>query len=154
MKNKRLFITTGIVTLASAVGVGATALADSSTASNASGEPSGLVQKISDTFHLNKSDVQKVFDDWRTQHQQERRQQLAARLDQAVKDGKITEDQKNKILAKLDELHNQLKDNTSSDRRLNHHQLFEELQQWAKDNGINLGQLLPQSTRSGDPAHD
>jgi hypothetical protein len=73
----------------------------------------------------------------------DRQQKLHDYLDQKVKDGTITQDQENKLLAKLDQLHLQLKNDNQQDRRGDHRQLFEQLQQWAKDNGINLDQVLP-----------
>lgn len=51
---------------------------------------------------------------------------LEANLAQLVKDGKITEDQKNKILNKTKELQTQ------------HEAKKTELEKWAKDNNIDL----------------
>jgi len=145
MKNKRVLLATAVIATAGAVGAGATALADTSPNNSTNGQ-GGLVQKIADTFHLNKSDVQKVFNDYHQQRQADRRQHLKDNLDQKVKDGTITQDQETKILAKLDELQQQLKNDNQQDRRADRRQLFQQLQQWAKDNNINLQQVLPRPT--------
>lgn len=67
-------------------------------------ESTSLVDKLSQRFNIDKSEVQKVFDENKTQHQAERQQRSEAHLSQAVKDGKLTEEQKSKILAKQKEL--------------------------------------------------
>jgi polyhydroxyalkanoate synthesis regulator phasin len=62
-------------------------------------------------------------------------------LDQAVKDGKLTQDQEDKLIAELQTLHEQQKDDKSHDRQA----IKSQLEQWAKVNGVtNLDQILPQ----------
>lgn len=100
---------------------------------------STLVDKIAQKFNLNKADVQKVFDENRAEHEAEHKQKLKERLDQAVKDGKLTQDQENKIIAKLEELkanRESLKDKTPEQRREAMKAKRAELEQWAKDNNI------------------
>ena len=63
-----------------------------------------LIQKITDTFHLNKSDVQAVFDQHVKDHMAQRDDNFNARLDQAMKNGKITAAQKQLIVDKRKEL--------------------------------------------------
>lgn len=109
-----------------------------------------IVQMISDKFHLNKSDVQSVFDQHRTTHMQERQQKIADRLTQAVKDGKITEGQKTLIENKLKELvanrqssFDKLKDMTPDERRAEMQKQKDALDAWAKQNGIDPQYLFP-----------
>ncbi|HSX18305.1 MAG TPA: hypothetical protein VLE51_03050 [Candidatus Saccharimonadales bacterium] len=124
---------TGVVT--------ATALA--ATSSTDTKYPS-IVQKIADKFHLNPADVQSVFDQNRQDIQAQHQQKLKSTLDQVVKDGKITQDQADKLLAKLNSLHDQFKNDNREERMQNRQQLHDELEQWAKDNGINnLDDILP-----------
>ena len=70
-----------------------------------------IIQKLVDKFKLNESEVNKVVEEARTERQAQRRDLQAERqkiieekLAQAVKDGKITEDQKTKILNKINEM--------------------------------------------------
>jgi hypothetical protein len=67
------------------------------------------------------------------------------RLTQAVKDGKITEAQKAKILAKREELQAKReawKDKTPEERQQARQELHDQLKQWADDNGIPLSYLM------------
>ncbi len=65
-----------------------------------SSSSSSLVDKVAEKFNLNKDEVRNGFDENRTERQAEHEQHYEERLTQAVKDGKLTEDQKSKVLAK------------------------------------------------------
>ncbi len=124
---------TSLVALTLVSGIG---LAGVNTIASAQGNPKHqdtLVEKIANKFNLNKSDVQKVFDDNRSENENRREAKEKSRLDQAVKDGKITKDQEDKIIAKLRELREQKKDEKTQKRDKR-----QELKQWAKDNNIPL----------------
>lgn len=102
---------------------------------------SNLVDKISSKFNLNKTEVQKVFDEERDARQEEHKKKLEERLAQAVKDGKLTDDQKAKILAKFEEnksFRDSLKDKSEEERQaaIKQHRL--DMQQWAADNDIDM----------------
>lgn len=114
---------------------------------NAQSSTSGgtsLVDKIAQKFNLNKSDVQKVFDEDRASHEAERQQKMEERLTQAVKDGKLTQAQADAIKAKLQEMKtfmDSLKDKTEQERRDAMKTKMDELKQWAADNNIPKGYL-------------
>ncbi len=131
---------------------GATGIALAATSTSSSTYPS-IVQKIADKFHLNPSDVQQVFKDDRAAHEKDMQTKLNDKLEQAVKDGKLTEDQKTKLVAELQKLHDARKDDRVADRterRQDRQNMHDELSQWAKDNGIsNLSDILP--TPAGPP---
>lgn len=104
---------------------------------------SNLVTAISEKFHLNSNEVQQVFDAQHAQMQQEMQakhlEQQKAMLDQAVKDGKLTQDQEDKIIAKRTELKTAmeaLKDKTPAERQAAMKTQIDALKQWAKDNNI------------------
>ncbi|HSX48269.1 MAG TPA: hypothetical protein VLF41_02095 [Candidatus Nanoarchaeia archaeon] len=108
MKFKKPLIVAGatsILGLAAVVGV-----------ASAQTSPTGttLVDKIANAFHLNKADVQKVFDQNKADHQASREQSYEDRLNQAVTDRKLTAEQKDKILAKHNELLSQLQSEKQS----------------------------------------
>lgn len=138
---KNLMIAGSLVTIgASAIGVSAV-----SAASNNDGRD-GLVSKIASTFNLNQNEVQKVFDENREEHQAEHKARLEERLTKAVENGKISEDQKNLILAKMDEnkaFFESLKDMSKSERKtaLKNHR--EDMKSWAEKNGIDKEYLRP-----------
>lgn len=112
---------------------GAGVLAATDATSTGTNPESSLIDKLVATFGLNKSDVQAVFDQERTERQAEQQ------LTQAVTDGKLTEDQKSKILAKQQEMQtfmDSLKDKTMDERRAAMDSKRTELRQWVTDNTI------------------
>jgi 3-hydroxyacyl-CoA dehydrogenase len=94
-------------------------------------------------------------------HAAKHQQRLESRLSQAVTDGKITSEQKDKILAKLTELRSQMQSNrasmqgkTPSERRAAKDARRAELKKWASDNGIPEEYILigPGGRGHGRPA--
>lgn len=88
---------------------------------------------------MNKDDVQKVFDENKSQRQAEHQQKMEERLDQAVKDAKITSAQKDAIIAKLQDMKTymeSIKDKPADEKRTLMKAKMDELKQWAKDNGL------------------
>src|SRR5688500_1654770 len=63
-----------------------------------------IVQKIAQRFNLSQTDVQKVFDEAHEERMSKMKVQVEERLNQAVKDGKITEAQKQALLSKFTEM--------------------------------------------------
>jgi hypothetical protein len=130
-------------------------------ADSSSTDPQGsLVQKLADTFHVDKSKVQAVFDEHHTQMQADREAKYEDRLAQAVKDGQLTEDQKSKLLAKHKELVSQMeankgsmKDKTPAERRTAMESERTAVQQWAKDNGVDAKWLMPLGGRGHGFGH-
>jgi len=94
-----------------------------------------IVQKIADKFGLDVEDVGEVFEQERAEMWEKRKQIFEERLSQAVSDGKITEEQKQKILEKRDEW--------QAERTAERQQHREEMQKWLQDNGIDANALGP-----------
>ncbi len=106
---------------------------------------STIVQKIAEKFGLNQSDVQAVFDQDRAEHKAQIEQKFNAKLDQDVKDGKITEAQKQLIIAKRAELEanmkanfESMKDKTPEERKALMESEHQALKDWASQNNIDL----------------
>lgn len=98
-----------------------------------------LIDRIASAFHLNHDDVQKQVQDFRAEKKQDRKAKFEDRLNQAVKEGKITEAQKTVILQKADDMKSfmeSLKGKSPQERRNALKAKHDELVQWAKDNGI------------------
>jgi hypothetical protein len=102
-----------------------------------------LITAISQKFHLNQADVQKVFDDQQTQmHQQMEAQHQAefkTRLAEAVTSGKLTQTQADLITTKQAEVKtfmDSVKDKTETERQTAVKTKMDEVKQWAKDNNI------------------
>lgn len=85
-----------------------------------------LIQKIVEKFGLKQADVESVFEEHRNQKQLEMQQRYQTRLEEAVKNGTITEEQKQLILKKQEELISSREKNRT------------ELETWAKENNIDL----------------
>ena len=90
-----------------------------------------IVQKLVERFSLNTEEVQQVFDEVREERQQETQVRFEERLNQAVSEGEITQEQKEAIVAKKDEMkanRGEFKDLTPKERhenRENHRQEME-----------------------------
>lgn len=157
MNVKKPLLVAGIASTVALGGVAGSGIVSAATPGN--GSPSGqsnLVDAIASKFNLNKSDVQAVFDQNRQNREAERQQKFEARLDRAVKDGKITSAQKDQILAKQAELKSymeSIKDKSPKER----HQLMktklDELKAWAKENNIPLQYLGPGGVHGSHGRH-
>lgn len=130
--------------------VGAGALSGLALADSADEKYPPVVDKIAEKFNLNKDEVQKVFDEQRAEHQAEHKQRLEEKLNQAVKNGKITEDQKTKLIAKLEEMRKNRQDQRAENRE-QREAVRDEFKKWADENGINLDEVMPKIEGHGGP---
>jgi len=155
MKNKKLLLSALFITM-----IGAGILTSSQVL--AQNTPDGqnpmqsLVQKIADKFGLKKEDVQAVFDQDRSDRQAEMETKKLAELDQLVKDGKITEAQKQLIINKQKERETNrqtemqtMQGKTDEERKAafeaNKTKMQTErkaLEDWATQNGIDVKYLM------------
>jgi len=141
--NKKLLITTLALVL---VGSGYLAATKVKAESSNSWYPP-IVQKLVERFGLNESDVKAVFDEERSNRQTEMQNKFEERLTQAVSDGKITEVQKQAIIAKHQEIMNnrseldEMKNLTQEERRSKMEEKRTEMENWAKELGIDTGVL-------------
>lgn len=148
MNSKKILLTAAA---ASIIGVGSLA-----SVAQAQGDGNTMVDRISQRFNLDKNEVQKVFNEERESRQAEHQKSYEEMLNQAVKDGKLTQEQKDKVLAKHNEMKKEMQQNreemknkTQAEReqlREQRHDEMEkkraELEQWEKDNGIPSGYLM------------
>ncbi len=129
VNKKKALLATSLATagMAGILLVGGVAFAQTTNA------PNNLAQAIASKFNLNKDDVQKVID---TQHQE----RMTSHLDELVKNGKITEDQKSKIIAKQIEMKPKMEAarelTNDAERKKAMDALKSEMQKWEKDNNI------------------
>ncbi len=107
-----------------------------------------LATAIADKFNLNKDEVQKVFDEQHAAMEQQRDTQVKDQIAQLVSDGKLTQDQADKLLAKRAEIQKQREANrdeaktkTRSEMRGEMSTQMNNLRQWAKDNDIDTQYL-------------
>ena len=88
-----------------------------------------LITKIAQKFNLTESDVEAVFESVRDERQAEMKKLHEERLDQAVTDGVITQEQKNALVAKMQAHHEE------------RGQYREEMQNWFAEQGIDETKL-------------
>lgn len=145
---KKPLVIAGLVATIGLAGLGA-GVAHAATSSSDSDNPmTSLVDAIATKFNLDKTQVQQVFDDQHAQMEAEREQAVKDELAELVKDGKITQAQSDAITAKRAELQKEreanrdsFKDKTAEERKTEMEAKRTEIEQWAKDNGIDTQYL-------------
>lgn len=128
MKNKQvLMVVVAVAMLLLGLGAGAMAVMAVNPTTSTTYPP--IVENLAKRFNTEPSDVKKVFDDTR----EERRQQMITRFEEnlntAVKEGKITKDQKNYILDRQKSIWKKMDEIRT---------LREELNSWAQENNVDL----------------
>lgn len=124
-----------------------------------------IVQKIAERFNLNQDEVKQFFDENREEQQEERqlerKTKAEERLVNLVEEGIITEEQKQLLIAKHEEMrlesesHREELENLSQEERrekIKEHSEAnrEEMKQWAEENGIDLKELFPRDGENRD----
>lgn len=155
MKRAPVLTALAITTMLAGAGIGVSYAA---TTADTSGPMNNLVTAIASKFNLDQSEVQQVFDDTmksqRDAMKAEQQQAAADRLAQAVTDGKLTQEQSDKITAKQAELEAERESITPPDRaemsnlsdeerQAKHEEMKatmdakqDELKQWAEENDV------------------
>lgn len=144
MALKKTLMIAGAVT---SIGLGGASLA-AHAASAESGDvvkPAGmssLVSKLAERFNLNEDDVEAVFEEHKVETEAKHEARLEVRLSEAVAEGKLTEEQKTKILAKFEELKasrpelSETEEKSPDERKQTRLEKHDELEKWAEENGI------------------
>jgi len=104
-----------------------------------------IIERLSEKFGINENDVEAVFEEVKSERMAEKEKAHDDRLNQLVANGDITEEQKQLLIAKHEELRAEKQENFGNFKDLsfeerkelkeNHNQ---ELEKWAEENGIDL----------------
>lgn len=127
--------------LALAIITAATATASYVSAQDTTG-PNSLVAAIAAKFNLNQTDVQAVFDEEHSKREAEMKTQMEQKLTQAVTDGKITEAQKQAIIAHFAEMKNnrsskaEMQNLTDEQRKAKMEERKAQEDTWLSQNGL------------------
>lgn len=165
--NKKILLT-GLTVAILAGGVLTSTQVFAQTSQDRAGSMSLLVQKITDKFGLNKSDVQALFDQDRSDRQANMEIKFETSLSHDVKDGKITEAQKQLIISKRKELEStrqtqmqsmqgKSQDEIKAAMEANKATMESErksLEDWAKQNGIDIKYLMGGFGMRGGPGRN
>lgn len=144
MQMKKTLLAVGAVTSIGLAGVAGLGVASAATTTSSDdGGTSSIVSKLAEKFNLKESDVQSVFDEERAAHEATMEQRMEDKLSQAVKDGKLTEAQKDAIIAKHKELRSEreadreaMESMTDEERKAAMEQKRADLEAWAEENDI------------------
>lgn len=145
-------------------GAGTMGLANAATntTSDTSNPQSSIVEKLASKFKLNKEDVQKVFDEERTERKAANEAKVKEKLDALVKEGKLTQDQADKLIAKAAELkttrqanRDAMQNKTAAERKAAMQAERAALDKWLSDNGIakEYGRFLTGGGHGGRGGH-
>lgn len=131
--------------------IGGSAVAVSITKADEEANFPPIIQRLVEKFNLDEAEVTKVLEEAREERQAEMQARFTERLDQAVSDGTITEEQKQLIVAKHEELEAlrqeeaQNRGNYSPEEwQTKMQERREEMKSWAEENGIDLSVLMPE----------
>lgn len=100
------------------------------------GNQDNMAEELATKLNVSSEQVSTAMDQIRTEHQAQRKAEVSTKLDQAVTDGVINAEQKQKILDKMAE--NQANRGEGKGQR---GQRREEMDQWFKDNGIDSAKI-------------
>jgi len=145
MVMRKQLIAAGIATAVGVTGLVGVNVVNAATDTSSSTNPmSSLVDAIASKFSLNKDDVQAVFDEQRDKMEAEREAEAKQEVAQLVTDGKLTQEQADKINAKRAELKAEREaakdsndDKTREEMKDAMKSRRDELKQWASDNDID-----------------
>jgi len=115
-----------------------------STVTNGARPMANIVNAIAERFNLDVSDVQVVFNEQKEIKKAEMEQKFTDRINQAVVNSELTQEQANQIIAKKAELETErqnLQNGTPKENREIAKQHMNELKQWADENNIPLQYL-------------
>lgn len=93
-----------------------------------------LVQRLAEAFNVDEDEVEAVFDAVREEHQQEMKTRRKNKLQQAVEDGIITQEQ----LKAIEEKHQEIWEEKNQERQ----QHVEEMVTWFEQEGIDHQALM------------
>lgn len=103
-----------------------------------------MIQRLINHFNLNETEVQAVIDEEQADHHAHMQQNFEERLSQLVTNGKITEEQKQAIIQKHEEIAAQMQDLQGLGReehREQTHQNHEQHKAWLEEQGIDTDHI-------------
>lgn len=98
-----------------------------------------IVDRISTKFNLNRDEVAKVFEEEFEARHKKHTEKINERIDQAVKDGKLSQDLADQLKSKLqevDKLKQDLRNTKNEDIQNKIRESLDELNTWLDNNGI------------------
>lgn len=100
-----------------------------------------MMQKFIERFNLNEDEVVQFVEEEREFRHEERSAAIEEKLNAAVSEGTLTEEQKNALLTKMEEHREEMESLTWDEKHEHMGEHKEEMLTWAEENGIDLTQL-------------
>ncbi len=144
-KRKALLVSAGVLSIGVA-GLGINATTSALSGSSSDDPMSSVIDKLVSKFQLDKSEVQAVFDEARSEHYSEMKAKREAALQSALDKEKISQAQYDHIVnawKKMDALHSE---DRSDGNREKIHSLMQELRTWMEEQAISRSDI-------GMPSH-
>lgn len=139
MRTKILIILAALGVIGSALYLSQPALAEGGSGYSA------IIQKLVERFGLDAGEVEEVFVEHRGEMRAEKQARLEERLDEAVAEGKITQEQREALEAKKAEMKEnweEMKDLSWEERKEVKSAHWKEMKAWAEENGIDMKELF------------
>lgn len=145
-----------IIPVTAAIIIGGVIFSAGQTFAQATVDPQqNIIQKLSEKLGISQDKVKSAFEEIHGERQTEMKANIEQKLTQAVTEGKIIETQKQAILTKFSEMHQnhrgnfqEFKSMTPEQRKQAKDSRKSELETWAQQNGINLEtikEIFPQA---------
>jgi hypothetical protein len=105
-----------------------------------------IVKQLAEKLDLDPEEIFKAFKNINEERKENLKKNFEEKLDEAVEEGDITEEQKEAVIAKREEVAEELqeiKDLPLSERREAMKDITGDLKEWAKENDIDFKELFP-----------
>ena len=135
MSKKNLALAVGAIAMGATLGVAGLKTIEAASETN-----SPLLQNLAEKFNSSPEDIKGVFDQTKEERKHERQKAIEASLNQAVEEGMITEDQKNTIQSKQEEIRKQMDEVKAAK---------EDLRKWADEEDVDLKDIFPGKGKFG-----
>src|SRR5688572_9138741 len=138
---KRIILPTLLLT--GALAVGSLGVARAYAQGNGSYAP--IVQKLAERFGLNVEDVADVFEEIKDERMSNMHADFTERLDDAVLEGKLTEEQKQKLLDHQEEMQDKMQEWKDLDPKERHEKMKEfhgEFRKWLDEQDIEFPMMV------------
>ena len=105
-----------------------------------------MVEQLAEKLDLDPEEILEAFKDMNEERKESLEKNFEEKLDKAVEEGNITEEQKEAIMAKREEVAEELQDIKelpSSERKEAIKDIADDLKEWAEENDIDSKELFP-----------
>ena len=152
MKNKTLMVAAATILAVGTLGViGALGITQAYAQESENGESPLIIQNLAKAFGVSEDEVETVFEETREQKKDEH-------LDSLVENGTLTQEQRDALEAKQEEMHSQREEimnssMTAEERREAMKTLQDNMESWAEEQGIDLSEFRPERGSGGRGIH-